>query len=90
FVQGEDEWTVRTGVSPHGGVAQFSVDCNGRYTPIAQMYTAESIYDLSIDIDIQKGCKECAERGCFWSVRQDGLYQLINGKRVKAAHWVAD
>ncbi|CAA3015069.1 Hypothetical predicted protein [Olea europaea subsp. europaea] len=86
------DWTARTGVPPHGGVAQFSFDCKDRDKPpiLAQMYTVDSYYDLSVDIDIQKGCKDCAERGCFWSVRQDGLYQLINGKWVKVGYWDPD
>ncbi|CAA3020099.1 Hypothetical predicted protein [Olea europaea subsp. europaea] len=72
------------------GVAQISADPGDDYI-IASIYTEDSsIYDLNIFIDVEKDCKECAERGCFWSARQDGSYQLINGKWVKVADWTID
>ncbi|CAA3005935.1 Hypothetical predicted protein, partial [Olea europaea subsp. europaea] len=34
--------------------------------------------------------KYCAESGCHWDVRKDGLYKLINGHYVLDHVWVPD
>ncbi|CAA2997591.1 Hypothetical predicted protein [Olea europaea subsp. europaea] len=84
-------WIEKNHVSPHGGVAQLSGEPEDDQIIIASIFTEDSsIYDLNIFIDVQKDCKECAERGCHWSVRKDGGYQLINGKWVKVADWTVD
>lgn len=88
-VQGH--WIPKIYVSPHGGVGQFTADLeNPNPLIFARMDTESFDYDFTIYINITSDCHECAQVGCFWSVRQGGLYQLINGKWVVTGYWVPD
>ncbi|KAL6526790.1 hypothetical protein OROGR_015880 [Orobanche gracilis] len=84
----QNEYFSRFNIPPKGGIGNVTVDPEYSYSTCG-IGSRSLVQAFSIFIDAD-GVEYCRPYGCFWSVRGDGMYYLINGHYVFQHAWIPD